>query len=225
MINWLTDNYQILEDFFRQGGPLMIPLAGVSLIMWLLITERAIFVWQLSRHNMDLQTAADHIHSGHSPDSELYRGVISLLVSRFQEIRSGDSHLDCYILDESVLTINHSLRAHLNIIAVLAAVSPLFGLLGTVTGMITTFDVLALFGTGNSRAMAGGISEALITTQTGLLVAIPGLYMHNFLSHRIEKLQQRVAVAGLYLRRQMPGSESKIAHSIEQQCPGDSSDA
>ncbi len=203
MLSWLGNNAQILGDYFREGGPLMLPLALVSLAMWLLITERTIFILQLSRRNMDLATALDHIRGNKTPDKSRYRGVISLLVSRFQDFASGDQELDRFIIDESVLAVNHNLKAHLAIIAVLAAIAPLFGLLGTVTGMITTFDVLALFGTGNSRAMAGGISEALITTQTGLLVAIPGLYMHNFLSRRVQNLQQRVAMAGLYLRRQL----------------------
>jgi biopolymer transport protein ExbB len=69
--------------------------------------------------------------------------------------------------------------------------------------MIATFDVLAVFGTGNAKAMAGGISEALITTQTGLLVAIPGLYMKGFLDRRARNLKQRISAAGLYLRRQL----------------------
>ncbi|MFO7930090.1 MAG: MotA/TolQ/ExbB proton channel family protein, partial [Desulfosalsimonas sp.] len=69
--------------------------------------------------------------------------------------------------------------------------------------MIVTFDVIAVFGTGNARAMAGGISEALITTQTGLLVAIPGMYMKGFLERRAQKLKQRTAVIGYYLRRQL----------------------
>lgn len=203
MIVWFENSYQALEGYFRQGGPLMVPLALTSLLMWLLITERAIFLWQLSHRNMDLVTAIEHIRQNRVPDPNQYRGLISLLVSRFQEFKSGDRELDRFILDESVLAINHSLKARLAMIAVLAAISPLFGLLGTVTGMITTFNVLALFGTGNSQAMAGGISEALITTQTGLLVAIPGIYMHNFLSKQVINLQQRVAVAGLYLRRQL----------------------
>jgi biopolymer transport protein ExbB len=77
------------------------------------------------------------------------------------------------------------------------------GLLGTVTGMIATFDVLSVFGTGNAKAMAGGISEALITTQTGLLVAIPGLYMKGFLDRRADNLIQRVQTVGYYLRRHL----------------------
>ncbi len=62
--------------------------------------------------------------------------------------------------------------------------------------MIAAFDVLAVFGTGNAKAMAGGISEALITTQTGLLVAIPGLYMKGFLDRRVRNLSKKIAAAG-----------------------------
>ena len=60
-----------------------------------------------------------------------------------------------------------------------------------------------MFGTGNAKCMAGGISEALITTQTGLLVAIPGLYMKGFLERRARNLKQRVARAGYYLSRHL----------------------
>jgi biopolymer transport protein ExbB len=62
---------------------------------------------------------------------------------------------------------------------------------------------MSVFGTGNAKAMAGGISEALITTQTGLLVAIPGLYMKGFLDRRARNLQQRITAAGLFLRRHL----------------------
>ena len=73
--------------------------------------------------------------------------------------------------------------------------------LGTVTGMMTTFDVIALFGTGNARAMAGGISEALITTQSGLLVAIPGLLMSAFLIRRADRLEDRLDELIMTLKR------------------------
>ncbi|WP_300675074.1 MotA/TolQ/ExbB proton channel family protein, partial [Desulfoluna sp.] len=71
-------------------------------------------------------------------------------------------------------------------------VAPLLGLLGTVSGMITTFDVIALFGTGNARAMAGGISESLITTQSGLSVAIPGMFMGVLLTRRSRRLAAKL---------------------------------
>ena len=67
--------------------------------------------------------------------------------------------------------------------------------------MIMTFDIIAIFGTGNAKAMAGGISQALITTQTGLLVAIPGLYMRGFLAGRAQNLKHRISSVGIYLKR------------------------
>jgi biopolymer transport protein ExbB len=77
-------------------------------------------------------------------------------------------------------------------IALLATIAPLLGLLGTVGGMIKTFTVIAEFGTGNARALAGGISEALITTQTGLVVAVPGLFLASFLTRQSEELLERI---------------------------------
>ena len=135
------------------------------------------------------------------PDPKQYRGAVALLVDGFLCRRCGLPRIDRYILDETVLLLVSSLNRYLALIAVLAAMAPLLGLLGTVTGMIATFDIISIFGTGNARAMAGGISEALITTQTGLLMAIPGLYMSGFLSRRAENLKQRISSVGIYLRR------------------------
>jgi biopolymer transport protein ExbB len=203
LIDILTIQYMHLEDFIRAGGVVMVPLALVSLSMWLLIVDRALFFRRLHHKNMNLKTALNHIRQNRMPDPTRYRGAVSLLVTLFLMRRSNDRHLDQFILDETVLTINRSLNDYLALIGVLAAVAPLMGLLGTVTGMIGTFDILSIFGTGNAKGMAGGISEALITTQTGLLVAIPGLYMKGFLDRRARNLQQRIARAGYYLRRQL----------------------
>jgi biopolymer transport protein ExbB len=199
----IISQYQHLEDYLRAGGVVMVPLALVSLSMWLLIVDRALFFRRLHQKNMDLTAAREHIRHNRMPDPGQYRGAVSLLVARFLMHRSNDAALDRFILDETVLSINRSLTDYLAIIGVLAAVAPLMGLLGTVTGMIGVFDILSIFGTGNAKGMAGGISEALITTQTGLLVAIPGLYMKGFLDRRARNLQQRIAQAGYYLQRQL----------------------
>jgi biopolymer transport protein ExbB len=203
MIDIFQAQYYRLEDYLAAGGFIIIPLILVSLIMWILIVDRALFFRRLGRKTMDTQTAWDHIHANHIPDPGKYRGAVSLLVVEFLRRRSGDKALDRFILDETVLSINRSLSDYLAIIGVLAGIAPLLGLLGTVIGMIATFDVLAVFGTGNTKAMSNGISEALITTQTGLLVAIPGLYMKGFLERRARNLKQRIARAGFYLRRQL----------------------
>ncbi len=91
-------------------------------------------------------------------------------------------------LDEIVMVSAEKLRWGLPALAIFAAVSPLLGLLGTVTGMIETFQVITLFGAGDPRLMSGGISQALITTQLGLSVAIPLLLVHSFLQGRVNGL-------------------------------------
>lgn len=203
MYSLIHHQYLLFGSYFRSGGPLMYPLLGLSLVMWLLIIERSLFLGRLYRKNMSLTEAGNHFIENRFPDPKHHGGIMALLVTRFLELRSGNSDLDRFILNESVISVKHRLDNHLAAIGVLAAIAPLLGLLGTVTGMIATFDVLAIFGTGNSKAMAGGISEALITTQTGLLVAVPGLYMKSFLTRRASSLQHRVETAGMYLRRHM----------------------
>ncbi len=203
MIDLLQTSYLQLEDYLRAGGVVMLPLAMVSLVMWVLIADRALFFRRLHRKNMGTLTAFEHIHADRMPDPQHFRGAASLLVAQFLSRRSGDPNLDRFILDETVLKVSRSLNDYLALIGVLAAIAPFLGLLGTVTGMIATFDVLAVFGTGNAKAMASGISEALITTQTGLLVAIPGLYMKGFLDRRARNLQQRIAAVGYYLKRHL----------------------
>lgn len=93
-------------------------------------------------------------------------------------------------LDEAVLKELPELEKGLSIVKLLAAVAPLLGLLGTVTGMIATFQSITLFGTGDPKLMAGGISQALITTVLGLVAAIPLLFMHNILSGRSKEMIQ-----------------------------------
>jgi biopolymer transport protein ExbB len=203
MTDFLAVSAMQLLDYLNAGGPVMLPLVLVSLVMWLLIVDRLLFFRRLHRKNMNSRDALAHVHAHRLPDPLRFRGAVSLLVAEFMRRRSGNRRLDRHILDETVLSLRRSLEDYLAVIGVLAAIAPLLGLLGTVTGMLATFDVLAVFGTGNAKAMAGGISEALITTQTGLLVALPGLYMRGFLQRRARTLQQRIAVVGYYLRRHL----------------------
>lgn len=93
-------------------------------------------------------------------------------------------------LDEAILKEMPRIQRGLGALALLAAVSPLLGLLGTVTGIIETFQSITLHGTGDPRVMSGGISQALVTTVMGLIVAIPLLLFHSFLSARSNTLIQ-----------------------------------
>jgi len=91
-------------------------------------------------------------------------------------------------IQEAASHIVHDLEKYLNTLGTVAAVSPLLGLLGTVVGMIRVFTEITVQGTGNANALAGGISEALITTATGLAVAIPALVMHRFYTGKIDTI-------------------------------------
>ena len=92
------------------------------------------------------------------------------------------------VFHDAILKEIPRLERFLPTLAVLGAVAPLLGLLGTVTGMINTFDIMSLFGNTDAKLMSGGISEALITTQLGLAVAIPILLLHHFLERRVDAI-------------------------------------
>ena len=89
---------------------------------------------------------------------------------------------------EAASHVIHSLERYLNALGTIAAITPLMGLLGTVVGMIDVFQVIRLEGTGDPNVLAGGISEALITTATGMSVAIPALIFHRFFTRRVDDL-------------------------------------
>jgi biopolymer transport protein ExbB len=95
-------------------------------------------------------------------------------------------------LDEAVLAELPALERGNGLIKLLAATSPLLGLLGTVTGMILTFQAISLFGTGDPKLMAGGISQALVTTVLGLVVAIPLLFGHSLINALSRSMVQRL---------------------------------
>lgn len=101
-------------------------------------------------------------------------------------------------LYEQLMSVQAKAGTLLPVIAITAATAPLLGLLGTVSGMISTFNLITLFGSGDPKPLAGGISEALITTLFGLVVAIPALVLHAFLSRRAQSITQTTERLGLY---------------------------
>ena len=115
-------------------------------------------------------------------------------LGRVLSVYSKDPNVDTETLelrlDEAVLREIPPLEKGLSALKILAAVGPLLGLLGTVTGMIITFQQIQLFGTGDPKLMAGGISQALTTTVQGLIMAIPMVLLHAFLSSRSKALIQ-----------------------------------
>ena len=104
------------------------------------------------------------------------------------EVREADRETQESVLQEAILNQLPRVERGMAVLAVLGAIAPLLGLLGTVTGMIETFRVITLYGTGDPKLMSGGISEALVTTELGLAVAIPIMLCHTFLSRRVSHI-------------------------------------
>ena len=119
-------------------------------------------------------------------------GIMSRIMSvGLTNLEIGKEEIDRYI-HEIVLDEMPLLEKSLSSLAVIATMLPMLGLLGTVTGMISTFDVIASMGTGDPNALAAGISEALITTEAGLITALPILFFHNQLTNRFELIVSEI---------------------------------
>jgi biopolymer transport protein ExbB len=116
-------------------------------------------------------------------------------------------------IEDTASHIIHDLERYLNALGTIAAVAPLLGLLGTVLGMIRVFTEIMVQGTGNAGVLAGGISEALITTASGLLVAIPAMIMHRYFLRRIDEVVVTMEQDAMKLINAMHG-EVQIKDSV-----------
>lgn len=125
------------------------------------------------------------------------KGVMARVLSSVIGVIDKDRETLEYIISESLLREGGKLSLGRNVINAVSMVSPLLGLLGTVAGIIKTFDVIVQFGTGNPKMMAGGISEALVTTELGLIVAIPAYIIGTLLSGQEERIKAEIEEATL----------------------------
>lgn len=175
----------------RSGGVVMFPLAIVALCLALLVIDRFLVLLREGRHSLRF---CDHVlrlcSQGEFEEAQRMAEGKKGVLSRTLRTCLAHRHSPPAILDDAIQeTLLHEfpkLERFLPSIRMLSAVAPMLGLLGTVTGIITTFDVIAVVGSGQPRLMAGGISEALITTATGLAIAIPGLLAHSVLSGKVD---------------------------------------
>lgn len=172
-----------LQERIEQGGLIGYFILGLGAVGVLLGLERLLVISLAARR--DSSVLAGGAADGRHAIGALRRAAADPDLLRDAEAMSAK-------MDEVITVATQYLNRGLPTLALFAAVSPLLGLLGTVTGMIETFQVITLFGAGDPRLMSGGISQALITTQLGLAVAIPLLLVHSFLQGRANTLSVRL---------------------------------
>ncbi len=137
-----------------------------------------------------LKTEGDKIKAQMTSKTATNDNALGQIMMAYEANKSADLETLELKIDEAILKSTPTLEKGIGTIKILAAVAPLLGLLGTVTGMIATFQSITLFGTGDPKLMAGGISQALITTVLGLVCAIPLLLLHNVVANKSKALVQ-----------------------------------
>lgn len=177
----------------KTGGLVMVPLGAVALLLLVLLFERSVF---LVREGCGTAAWCMRVlqacQAGRSDTvTELAQGRRGMMGRILQVCLNHRTHPGTDLddaLQEAFLYEFPRLERGLPSIRTLASLAPMLGLLGTVTGIITTFDMISVMGGGKPRLMAGGISEALVTTATGLIIAIPALLACSVLTARVERL-------------------------------------
>jgi biopolymer transport protein ExbB len=180
-------------ELVKSGGWLMLPIIVCSIAVLAIGIERYLFlnpervapkhllaqVWSWIKSNQ-LDAAKIRDLKASSPLGRILAAGLSNSKHGREVMKES--------IQEAASHVVHDLEHYLNTLGTIAAVSPLLGLLGTVIGMIKVFTAIMLQGTGNAGVLAGGISEALITTAAGLTVAIPALIMHRYFLRRIDSM-------------------------------------
>ncbi len=151
------DAWEGVRNFMEQGGPVLVAIAVLIFVMWTFIFERIwYYKFALSK---DIDAALNAWESRRERQSKRAHQVREALISRVSEK-----------IDQSMPMIK-----------TLVALAPLFGLLGTVTGMISVFEVMAITGGGDAKSMSSGVSRATIPTMSGMVAALSGVFGHTYL--------------------------------------------
>lgn len=180
-------------ELVKAGGWLMLPIVICSVVALAICIERLIalrrqrivpdgllgYIWALHKEK---QLTCDHLNQVRNSSA-----LGTLIVAGFNNAQHGREQMK-EAIEMAASGVVHNMERYLNTLGTIAAIAPLLGLLGTVIGMIKVFTEIMIQGTGNANVLAGGISEALLTTAAGLSVAIPAVVMHRFLQRRITEL-------------------------------------
>jgi len=183
----LAEDNETLWQHLRRGGIWVVPIVLFALFASVVAAAKAVWLYRLpalvpalAERVEAAQRSEDALHAlteqVRGPQAELLRAALAE-----QTPEQRDDRLYAALLGE-----RNRLERWLGAIAVTASVAPLLGLLGTVSGMISTFKAMTLFGSGDPSVVSGGIAEALITTELGLVVAIPALVAHALMSRKVK---------------------------------------
>ena len=164
----LANFFDAIRGFIELGGDVLWAIMAVLLMMWTLIIER---YWYFFR---------------------VLPGRRREVLAAWRERGDSRSWYAGRVKEELISSVSLEMRRNVRTIQTLIAVCPLLGLLGTVTGMVAVFDVMAFFGTGNARAMAAGVSQATIPTMAGMVAALSGLYFGSFLERKADVETERL---------------------------------
>jgi biopolymer transport protein ExbB len=176
-----------------EGGFFIWPLLAIALVGAVLVIERAVCLFRVPVNGQQAVLKAGELQTGRGA-SPAERVVKAVLKGENPSAEAMENRLE-----EAILEQLPPLERSLQTIKILAAISPLLGLLGTVSGIIQTFRVITAHGNGDPKLLSAGISEALLTTEVGLLVAIPLLLGHHFLQRRVKNVLLDMEYAGMSL--------------------------
>lgn len=179
------------------GGIWVLPILGFGLLATLIAVSKSVQFLRLPRI-VSLGAMVDAVNLASKMPKGPQRDIIEIVLAN-DDAEERDDLLFALLIEEK-----SRLERFLGAIAVTATVSPLLGLLGTVSGMINTFNMMTLFGAGDPSIVSGGISEALITTELGLVVAIPALIMHALLTRKANSYIESLESSAI-LMTQAPG--------------------
>lgn len=149
--------YEAIRDFMELGGEVLFLIAILCFVMWGLMLERVIYLFTV------------------------HRTSIEATIKNWEARNERSSWYAHQIREKLISEVSLKLNRPLLLIKALVALCPLLGLLGTVTGMIDVFEVMSISGSGNSRAMAAGVSKATIPTMAGMVAALSGVFMNAWL--------------------------------------------
>ncbi len=164
----LTGLFVDIQGFLERGGPVLLIIFVVTFLLWMFIFERFSYLWL--GYGTDLKKVLSEWRGRSEKDSWNARQIKRLELNM----------------------LSGKLNRSMGMIKTLIALCPLLGLLGTVTGMIEVFEIMAAVGTGNARAMASGISKATIPTMAGMVGALSGIFVHSQLERLIKRKKSKL---------------------------------